>query len=664
MTTSYLSDLNPRQLKAVQHGVKSGVAKPSRPLLIVAGAGTGKTKTLASRAAFLLQSGAAVDSLLICSFTRKASNELVERIRAYYGQATGNGDLRLPYAGTFHSVAAALLREFAVELGLKSNFTILGRDDAEDLIELIRTREGFARKGSLFPNKGQCLAVHSYSVNACISVAETVRKRFKALSKWQAKLRSLLRAYRQEKYVRGTLDYDDLLALLADALKHPTVGPTLRKRFRFILIDEYQDTNRLQFKILHRLKPSGRGITVVGDDAQAIYSFRAATVDNIRQFEHSFTRPARVVTLVRNYRSTRPILTASNAIMRLSAEAFEKELVSRRGSGRMPRLTTVEDDAAQAEYVVRRVLRAREAGVPLGEQAVLFRTSSHSARLELALANARVPFQKWGGLKFLDAAHIRDVLAVLRWRENPLDHVAAFRALNLVEGIGKARALGLLEVLDPGNMIASMKRTSVPKAAKHGWSELIQLFERCDVGSDDWLGEVDAVVAWYRPYLQRRFDDADDRLTDLDQLVAIAGGFCSRGLFLEQLALDPIEQFAGRKYSKQTDDDLLTLSTIHSAKGHEWSHVIVLSAVDGCMPSSRVTNREELEEERRLLYVSVTRAKNSLEVMMPRRVYHPRQGTAVVDLYVRPSRFIPERIRKHFSERRVVNRAATAKGRR
>lgn len=649
MNESYLDELNSRQRLAVEHGVKDGKARAARPLLIIAGAGTGKTKTLAARATHLLVNGADPESVLAASFTKRSSKELIERIRAYYAAATGMHHLRLPYAGTFHSVAVGLLHEFAVELGLRPNFTLYDKAQAEDLMELVRVRSGQPAKNKLFPRKERCLALHSYRRNACLSVAQAIDEQFPDLKEWRRELRQLLADYDLAKREQGVLDFDDLLMKLAAALDHPSVGPALRRRFKFVLVDEFQDTNRLQLKILRRLRPSGRGVTVVGDDAQAIYSFRAATVENIRRFENCFECKARIVSLERNYRSTQPILTASNAVMALSQDAFEKKLFSKRRSERLPTITTVDDEAGQAKHVVGQIIRAREEGIPLREQAVLFRASAHSAQLEGALNKARIPFQKWGGLKFVDSAHIRDVLAVLRWWENPHDQGAGLRVLELIDGIGKKTAADILEQINPRRLAKSLRDCVVPRAAEQGWRALRQLFRARGGSEHDWSEEIKAVMAWYRPYLDERYDDPQGRLADLDQLAEMAAGFSSRRQMLTELALEPPDKIGRADMSKHADDDVLTLSTIHSAKGHEWRSVTLLSAVEGCMPLGRVTRSEELEEERRLLYVAITRPKDRLEIMMPRRVFLQRARGG--SLYMRSSRFLPESIQRHFQRR-------------
>lgn len=645
MAPTYLKKLNKQQRRAVKHGVKDGRAKPAQPLLILAGAGTGKTLTLATRVAHLL-SGADPRSMMISSYTRKASKQLVERVQRIHREATGR-KVDLPYAGTFHSVALALLTEFARDLGIRSKFRVIDPKEAEDLVEMIRTRDGHLGKKKYSPTNKQCVEVHSYKVNACLTLANVLEKKFPHLKKWQRELRKLFTTFRVEKRSQGLMDYDDLLVQLGEAIKHPKVGPVLRRRFKYVLIDEYQDTNRLQFKIIRRLKPDGIGVTVVGDDAQAIYSFRATTVENILQFEASFTTPAKVITLEENYRSTQPILAASNAVINQSKKAFRKALFSKRRSKRLPRLVTVNDEFAQADCVVQTVLRACKRGIPLSKQAVLFRTDQQCRAVEVALEAAHIPTQKWGGIKFLDAANVRDVLAMLRWWENPRDRLSAFRVLKLLDGLGDKTALSVLEEVEPGRLVQSLTSAKPDRATKKQWARLVRLLS--ESREREWPFDLEAVVAWYRPILERKFEDEiADRADGLKQLIEIAGTFSSRGEFLKEIALEPPDGFAKPGQGKPSHDDVLTLSTIHSAKGHEWSKVILISAVDGCLPSSRATGAEDLDEERRLFYVAMTRPKTELDVIAPSRVFQTSEKFPSGNLFPQPSRFITPSIRKLF----------------
>ncbi|MDF2799134.1 MAG: pcrA, partial [Devosia sp.] len=413
--TSYLETLNPEQRRAVEHGVG---ADRSSPLLVIAGAGSGKTNTLAHRVAHLVVNGADPRRILLLTFSRRGAGEMtrrVERILArVLGTNTGGAGDALAWAGTFHGIGARLLREHAVQIGLDPAFTIHDRDDSADLMNLARHELGLSGAKSRFPTKGTCLAIYSRVVNAQGDLAEVLKTVFPWCAMWENELRALFAAYVSAKQGQNVLDYDDLLLYWAGMMEEPAIAANLASRFDHVLVDEYQDTNQLQASILLALKPQGQGLTVVGDDAQSIYSFRAATVRNILDFPTAFSPAADIVTLDRNYRSTQPILAAANAVIEQASERFTKNLWTERQSEAKPLLVTVRDEADQARYVVEKVLEAREGGVLLKQQAVLFRTSSHSGPLEIELTRRNIPFVKFGGLKFLDAAHIKDLLALLR----------------------------------------------------------------------------------------------------------------------------------------------------------------------------------------------------------------------------------------------------------
>lgn len=433
--TPYLDTLNAQQRRAVEHGIADGGTGPAAPLLVIAGAGSGKTNTLAHRVAHLIVNGADPRRILLMTFSRRAASEMTRRagliLRKAMGEKAGTLVDALGWAGTFHGIGARMLRDYADQIGLDPAFTIHDREDSADLMNLARHELGFSKTDKRFPTKGTCLAIYSRCVNAETSVEASLAQAFPWCAPWTAELKRLFSAYVEAKQQQNVLDYDDLLLYWAQAAGDPEIGADMGGRFDHVLIDEYQDTNRLQAAILFALKPEGRGLTVVGDDAQSIYSFRAATVRNILDFPGRFTPPSEIVTLDRNYRSTRPILEAANGVIGLARERFTKNLWTDREALARPRLVGVRDEADQARYVVERVLENREGGARLKEQAVLFRASHHSGPLEVELTRHNVPFVKFGGLKFLDAAHIKDLLALLRFAENPRDRVAGFRVLQI-----------------------------------------------------------------------------------------------------------------------------------------------------------------------------------------------------------------------------------------
>jgi DNA helicase-2/ATP-dependent DNA helicase PcrA len=646
---SYLDKLNSDQRRAAEHG--------NGPLLVIAGAGSGKTNTLAHRVAHLIVAGADPHRILLMTFSRRAASEMARRVErivaSALGAKAGLATAALSWSGTFHGIGARLLREFANEVGLDPAFTIHDREDSADLINLVRHELGFSRLETRFPTKGTCLAIYSRTVNEEAPLDEVLMRSFPWCANWQGELTKLFRSYVEEKQRQNVLDYDDLLLYLAGLLAEPVLAKEIGDRFDHVLVDEYQDTNRLQASILTALKPDGQGMTMVGDDAQSIYSFRAATVRNILDFPRQFSPEAAVVTLARNYRSTAPILAASNAVIALAAERFTKDLWSERMSGERPLLVTVRDEADQARYVVEEVLKNREAGALLKHQAVLFRASHHSGPLEIELTRRNIPFVKYGGLKFLDAAHVKDVLSLLRFAENPRDRVAGFRVLQILPGIGPSSAAHALDAV--GDAIEAKNAIAMfmpPARALADWPGFASVYADLREGTR-WPSDLERARLWYEPHLERRHDDALVRRNDLIQLEQIAARYPSREKFLTELTLDPPDATSDEAGIPLLDEDYLILSTIHSAKGQEWKSVFVLNCIDGCIPSDLGTGTSaEIEEERRLLYVAMTRAKDQLDLIIPQRCYVTNQRkNGDRHMYTLRSRFIPEAILDRFAIR-------------
>ncbi|MEO8758185.1 MAG: ATP-dependent helicase [Devosia sp.] len=639
----YLHRLNPEQRHAVEHGVGPGTV--NGPLLVIAGAGSGKTNTLAHRVAHLIVNGADPRRILLMTFSRRAAGEMTRRVERIATQVLGTsaGAITdaLYWAGTFHGIGARLLREYAPNLGLDPQFTIHDREDSADLLNIVRHDLGFHDAKSRFPAKGTCLAIYSRTINAQGELADILKDAFPWAAMWESQLRELFAAYVETKQAQNVLDYDDLLLYWAMMMKEPAIAADLGSRFDHVLVDEYQDTNRLQSSILLALRPTGLGLTVVGDDAQSIYSFRAATIRNILDFPQSFSPAADIVTLDRNYRSTAPILAAANAVIAEAAERFTKNLWTERQSDAKPQLVTVRDEPDQARYIVERVLETRERGVPLKEQAVLFRTSSHSGPLEIELTRRNIPFVKYGGLKFLDAAHIKDMLALLRWAENPRDRVAGFRVLQLLPGIGPGTAGKVLDAIDQQRRPFEALTAMPAPARSEGWDSFLDVVGDLAAGRD-WPGGFSRARLWYEPILEQAHDDAAIRLLDVLQLEQIASGYPSRERFLTELTLDPPDATSDQSGPALKDEDYLILSTIHSAKGQEWRSVHVLNVVDGCIPSDLGTgSTHEFEEERRLLYVAMTRARDELHLMVPQRFFVTQQQKhGDRHLYAQRSRFI------------------------
>jgi DNA helicase II / ATP-dependent DNA helicase PcrA len=648
LVESHVDQLNPAQQAAVQFG--------TAPLLIIAGAGSGKTATLAHRVAELIARGADPRRILLLTFTRRAAAEMIRRAQSVLAQkrtelpktaALGG----LGWAGTFHGIANRLLRLHASSLGLDPSFTVLDREDSADLLDLVRHRLGFATTEKRFPRKGTCLAIYSRVVNAQEPLGACLKQSFTWYGEWEAQLGQLFAAYVDAKRARHVLDYDDLLLTWWIMMSEPELAAKVGQRFDHVLVDEYQDTNKLQADILLKLKPDGTGVTVVGDDAQSIYSFRAANVRNILDFPAQYSPPATVITLEQNYRSTQPILDASNAAIGLSKQRFTKDLYSTRKQGGRPLLVTVYDEAEQVRYVADRVLAEREAGIALKRQAVLFRAAHHSDALEVELSRRNIPFVKYGGLRFLEAAHIKDVLAILRWAENARDSIAAFRSLQLLAGVGPAGAGHAWEWLEQRAFdLQELGGFAPAGAAQSEWPSFCQLMTSLNAQRPAWPGQVGAVRRWYEPRLEALHGDAHARAGDLEQLEQIAGGFESRERFLSELTLDPPGATGAEAGPPFLDEDYLILSTIHSAKGQEWDTVFVLNVVDGCIPSDMATGTpEEIEEERRLLYVAMTRAKSSLHLVRPLRFFVRQQHRFGDRHVIAPlTRFIPDSIVGHF----------------
>ena len=648
MPPTYLDKLNPEQRQAVQHGLSADARANTGPLLIIAGAGSGKTNTLAHRVAHLVVNGADPRRILLMTFSRRAAAEMTRRAGRICAQALGSDAAvmadALTWAGTFHAIGARLLRDYAEQIGIDPAFTIHDREDSADLMNLVRHDLGLSKTESRFPMKGTCLAIYSRTVNAEMALDTVLQGSFPWCAAWEGQLRDLFAGYVEAKQAQNVLDYDDLLLYWAQAAGEPMLAGDMGGRFDHVLVDEYQDTNSLQSSILRALKPDGAGLTVVGDDAQAIYSIRAATVRNILDFPGQFDPPARVITLDRNYRSTQPILSAANGVIELAAERFTKNLWTDRASAELPYLVAVRDEGDQARYVVERILAQREEGTALKQQAVLFRTSHHSTNLEIELTRRNIPFVKFGGLRFLETAHVKDLLPLLRFIENPRDRVAGFRVMQLMPGIGPGTAQRVLDAMaEQPNALRALANLPPPARVGEGWGDFVETVRTLAGGGAGWPAEIGLARRWYEPHLERMHDNAATRQADLLQLEQIAAGYPTRMRFLAELTLDPPDATSDQAGVPVLDEDYLILSTIHSAKGQEWKSVFVLNVVDGCIPSDLGTGTaDEIEEERRLLHVAMTRAKDNLHLIVPQRFFTSGQnGLGDRHVYASRTRFIP-----------------------
>jgi DNA helicase-2/ATP-dependent DNA helicase PcrA len=654
-----LATLNPPQRRAVTYGqaLADNKGVQAGPLLVVAGAGTGKTNTIAHRVAWLVMHGVDPARILLLTFTRRAAAEMRRRAHDILRQALddtlGNKAQamlqRLNWAGTFHSIGNRLLRHYGRHLKLEPGFTVIDRSDSADLFDNLRQELGLTEQYQRFPRKDTCLAIYSWRINTQKSLRETLEQQFSWCLGWEQDLSKLCRTYVERKQRYALLDYDDLLIYWHAMMTEPRLAKHVSANFDHILVDEYQDTNRLQGEILQGLRPDGAGVTVVGDDAQSIYSFRGAAVENILGFPELYTPRAEVVTLAQNYRATQPLLDAANALMSDAPRQHRKHLLSVRGPGGRPQYVTTDELQSQAEFVSGQVLKRREAGTLLRRQAVLFRNASASDVLEVELLRRRIPFVKYGGLKFLEAAHVKDILAVLRWAENPRNTLAAFRVLQLLPGMGPANAQRIVAELEQNSgSFAVLAKVQKPAAALQDLPRLSKLLTALAEPQRPWPGQVRQVRDWYQPHLERQYEQTHTRLGDLDQLEQLSGQFPSRERFITELALDPPNATGDLSGAPHHDEDYLVLSTVHSAKGMEWDTVYVLNVVDGSFPSEFATGRTELiDEERRLLYVAMTRTRNELYLCAPLKfplTQQPRTGDAHV--YGARSRFISDKVLK------------------
>lgn len=692
---TWLEGLNDAQRRAVTHG--------DGPVLVIAGAGTGKTKTLACRVAFLIDQGVPPERILLLTFTRRAAAEMIGRAGRMIGPSTSK-----VWGGTFHAVANRLLRVYAGAVGLPSDFTVIDQGDSADLMNLIRNDLGVAKGNKRFPRKETLVRIYSRTVNAGEKLSAVLERNFPWCADDIDGIRSIFEGYTRRKRDNNVLDYDDLLLFWKALVTRSPAAATVSDRFDHILVDEYQDTNSLQGDILIAMRQQNRNIMVVGDDAQSIYSFRAATIRNILDFPKQFAG-ADTVTLEQNYRSTEPILDASNAVMEQARERYTKNLWSQRSGVQKPVLITCTDEPEQSLAVCGNIIAHLEQGIPLKRQAVLFRAGHHSSNLEVELARRHIPFHKFGGLKFIEAAHVKDMLAFLRILENPWDELSWFRILLLMEGIGPKSARRVLddigvrresrgsdestpvavEAVDatgveeepaaesaaPPPFQSPLRRflestPSAPGPARELLTQLRMAFAHClglELATDSRDGratlsplgavpplsaQVERIRQFYEPVFERTYENPKIRLRDLEQLEQIAASYRSRGRFITDLTLDPPTSTSDLAGAPYLEEDYLILSTIHSAKGSEWDVVHVIHAADGMIPSDMSTgDTEGVDEERRLFYVAMTRAKDNLYVYFPIRYYHTGSRMGDAHSYAQLTRFITPAVKSLFEQR-------------
>jgi DNA helicase-2/ATP-dependent DNA helicase PcrA len=632
---AWLDELNPEQREAVRHD--------GSHLLIVAGAGSGKTRTLACRVARLLAGGVPPERILLLTFSRRAAREMLTRA----GQLAEAEGARRVWGGTFHAVANRLLRQHGAAVGLRDGFTVIDQSDQTDLLGLIRHDLGLGERGRRFPKKETLASIYSCVVNAQAKLSDVAERVYPWCRDDVADIKEIFATYVERKRARNVVDFDDLLLYWRALASSDGVGRQLQTGFDHILVDEFQDTNAVQADIVAAMAGPGVCIAAVGDDAQAIYGFRSGSARHMIEFPDRFPG-ATVVTLDRNYRSTPEILASANAVMSAAQSGYAKQLRATRSGGARPSLATCVDELAQSALVCDSVLEQRERGVPLRAQAVLFRTGHHSDGLELELARRNIPFVKFGGLKFLESAHVKDLLSLLRILENPSDELAWHRVLSLFDGVGPAHLRRLVDELGVAEGTALSRLLSddgprhFPTAARDQLGGLRAALDECTADDLPPAVQVERLASACAPLFAPRYaGTASVRLADLEHLRALAGDYRSRSRFLAELTLDPPASTGDLAGPPHLDDDFLVLSTIHSAKGGEWRVVHLIHASDGNIPSDMALgSSEEVEEERRLLYVAMTRARDTLVVSYPLRYYFHRSPLDDAHTYGQPSRFL------------------------
>jgi DNA helicase-2/ATP-dependent DNA helicase PcrA len=642
LASTYLEALNDEQRAAATH--------PGGPLLVLAGAGTGKTTTVAARVAWLVDEGAAAERVLLVTFTRRAAREMVGRARSYLGRSPNGRHAGKVVGGTFHSVAHRFVRRHAALLGLPPGFGILDAGDAADLMDLVRQDAGLGQTGRRFPRKSTLLDVYSRTVNAQRPLREVLAQAFPWCERHGDDLARLFVEYGARKRSLGLLDLDDLLLHWRALAQDAVVGAEMAAGIEHLLVDEYQDVNGLQVDLVRALRAERPDVTVVGDDLQAIYGFRSSSPRHILAFPDHFPG-ATVVTLERNYRATQPLLDVANGVAEQASESYRRVLRAERPGGRGPELVLCLDDAGQAIEVCDRVLDARERGAALREQAVLMRTSHDSDLLELELARRDIPFVKYGGLRYLEAAHVKDFLALLRLADNAADRLSWFRWLQLLDGVGPATARRVIEALEPddGGLVDVLERwprarTELPDEAREPAGAVVAALR--DVADEVRAGvRAEALRAALGPIVEAHYPDGPVRVQDLDALVGAAAHASDLGRFVADLVLDPPASSSDLAGPGSLDEDWLVLSTVHSAKGLEWQAVHVLALYDGNFPSDLAAgDREAIDEERRLLYVALTRAQRDLHLYVPVRYYHRPRGADDGHGYGKVSRFLTDRV--------------------
>ncbi len=626
-TINYRDELNPSQYVAA--------SAVEGAYLIIAGAGTGKTRTLVYRVSRLVELGYDPKSILLLTFTRKAANEMMNRASLLLDNRCSNIN-----GGTFHSFANLTLRKYTKAVGLESSFTILDQGDSQDIINLIRSQKGFISKEKRFPNKTTLNKVFGLSVNTERKVEDIILEDYPHFEDQLDKILEVQKIFFNYKRKNNLLDYDDLLIYLRNFLnKSGPATKSLLSSIKFVMVDEYQDTNKLQADIVKGLTRFNRNIMVVGDDSQSIYSFRGANFKNIIDFP-KFYDNVKIIKLEENYRSIQPILDFTNHIIKNASEKYSKNLFTNRGGGNLPHIVAAGTENLQSKYIVEKVLELREEGIQLNDIAVLFRSSFFSFDLEIELGKANIPFQKFGGMKFIETAHIKDVLAFLRIASNPKDVISWYRVLLLHEGVGPKTAQKILDDLATANLtIKSDPSDKSNWRYKESIANLFRLLYILHTEKALPSEKAQLVFDYYHPIFKDKYDDFNKRKKDLEIFHNISENYRSLDSLLADMAIEPIIDSVVDVEAEDKEEEYITLSTIHSAKGLEWNSVFIIHAVEGYFPSGRsIEKLETLEEERRLMYVASTRAKQNLFITYPMNLFDQEAGMTLS----KPSRFISE----------------------
>lgn len=644
---NWKQELNSAQLRAVE--------SIEGPHLIIAGAGSGKTRVLVYRVAYLVQKGVQPNEILLLTFTRKAAQEMLNRASLLLDDRC-----QKVAGGTFHSFANTILRKYAACLCVSSNFTILDQGDAEDVVNLIRTQLGYYKSKEQFPRKKVLLELISKSVNKSEDIEFVLDAEYPQFMDYLGDINKIRDEYIKYKQKMSLFDYDDLLVYLKKLLaEHSDIRSLLSRKYKYIMVDEYQDTNKLQASIVYFLAAEHKNIMVVGDDSQSIYSFRGANFKNIIEIPRVF-KEVKIITLEENYRSTQPILNLTNEVIRSAKEKFEKKLFTKKKGNKLPVYVDVQDESLQVKYVADKICEFKEKGTRLSDIAVLFRFGWHSNELEIELASRNIPFIKYGGQRFVEAAHIKDIISYLRIVYNLSDTVSWYRVLLLIRGVGPKMAEKIIAGVN-----ANKKDFEIDEKLAHKSeyiSKLFGLLKKTAAEHDNPVGMIQLFIEYYQPLLRDKYDDFNKRLNDFDSLKRIAAKYNSLEQFLADMALDPPERNILDKNSAEQNESSLTLSTIHSAKGLEWQTVFLLYLCEGHLPSYQsLENTDALEEERRLFYVAVTRAKENLFLLKPNIERYSTGYSRRGQIFSQPSRFLEERdILSRFVDLQTVCGAETA----